>query len=137
MCFLGVIIKGSSIPFLATLMTAKRFGENPRQVLAEFQSKYGDVFTLNLIVLTITFIVGPEGHRFFFAAKEDSLSFMEVTSQSEPKPKPKLKSPLNRRWLVTLSRLLEGLRFTLTIINQRSMMALLRSVGLYNKIDSS
>eukprot|EP01102_Stenamoeba_stenopodia_P019774 TRINITY_DN7542_c0_g1_i1.p1 TRINITY_DN7542_c0_g1~~TRINITY_DN7542_c0_g1_i1.p1 ORF type:complete len:494 (+),score=111.31 TRINITY_DN7542_c0_g1_i1:50-1531(+) len=77
-----LVREGSSIPLLATLMTAKRFGENPRQVLAEFQAKYGDVFTLNLIVLTITFIIGPEGHRFFFAAKENSLSFMEAVKRN-------------------------------------------------------
>jgi len=64
---------------------AKEFGVNPCTFIQRLHEKYGQCFTLNLLLLKMTWILGVEGNQLFFEATDDLLNFygaVEATSKA-------------------------------------------------------
>ncbi len=68
----------SGLPIVGPL---GEFQKDPLGFLERARARYGDVFTLDMLLYRTTFVVGPEAHREFFRAGEDSLSFDDAVNQ--------------------------------------------------------
>lgn len=72
-----------SIPFageqsvLARLKVPIEYGKDPVHFLCKTRRSLGDVFCVDLFVVKIVFLLGPEGNKAVLRAPEDELSFWE------------------------------------------------------------
>lgn len=72
-------IGGGLFPLLGLIKTFSRFGDNPVQFIRDSYEVYGTVFTLPLLHLNFTFLLGPDAELTFYDERDD-----ETLSQNEP-----------------------------------------------------
>jgi len=72
-------IGGGIFPLLGLINTFGRFGANPVQFIRDSYETYGTVFTLPLLHLNFTFLLGPDAELTFYDERDD-----EILSQNEP-----------------------------------------------------
>lgn len=79
------------LPFIGNFI---EFGKNPIAFILMGVEKFGNVFTVKMFGKRLTFLIGPEPAKQFFASKDDTMSQPEVyVSSSGHTPPPAFHSP--------------------------------------------
>lgn len=68
----------SSLPFIGAAVS---FGKDPINYLLAAHSKYGNVFSFNMVGSTFTYLVGSDSTSLFFNSRNESLNAEEVYSR--------------------------------------------------------
>ncbi|CAI5465414.1 unnamed protein product [Closterium sp. Yama58-4] len=70
-----------TIPLIGGLL---KFMKGPIPLIQDAYAKYGSVFTVNVLHMRMTFLIGPEATTHFYKASEDQLSQREVYKYNVP-----------------------------------------------------
>lgn len=71
----------TATPYLPLIGNAISFGLNPIQFLQSQRSKHGDIVLINLLVLKVVFLLGPDGNNIIFKGTErGGISFWAAIS---------------------------------------------------------
>ncbi|CAI7847532.1 unnamed protein product [Closterium sp. NIES-54] len=70
-----------TIPLIGGLL---KFMKGPIPLIKDAYAKYGSVFTVNVLHMRMTFLIGPEATTHFYKASEDQLSQREVYKYNVP-----------------------------------------------------
>ncbi|XP_011407086.2 PREDICTED: lanosterol 14-alpha demethylase-like [Amphimedon queenslandica] len=68
----------SSLPFIGAAVS---FGKDPINYLLAAHSKYGNVFSFNMVGSTFTYLIGSDSTSLFFNSRNESLNAEEVYSR--------------------------------------------------------
>lgn len=72
------------LPALPLIGGLLKFMKGPIPLIQEGYNKFGSVFTVNVLHMRITFLIGPEATTHFYKAPEDQLSQREVYKYNVP-----------------------------------------------------
>lgn len=68
----------------ARLRVPLEYGKDPVEFLCRTRKKLGDVFCVDLFVLKVVFVLGPEANRIILRAPEEKLSFWTAVRRLQP-----------------------------------------------------
>ena len=71
----------TATPYIPLIGNAISFGRDPIKFLIAQRARHGDIFLVNLVVIRIAFVLGPDGTNAIFKGTEKSgISFWEAVA---------------------------------------------------------